>query len=169
MQNLPCPQVSAIVAMSENRVIGHNNNLPWYLPADLHHFKTITTGHPILMGRKTYQSIGKPLPNRTNIILSRNPRFQAPSCIVVPSMTKAIEYALTQYYKNIFIIGGADVYNQCMSYISRIYLTTVHEEFEGDVFFPELNLNEWKKAESITHVPDSKNVYAYTFSILDRI
>jgi dihydrofolate reductase len=163
------PHISAILAMSENRVIGHENQLPWYLPADLKYFKTITTGHPILMGRKTYDSIGRPLPNRTNIVLTRNKAFKAPGCIVVTSMQEAIQEAGLINSKDIFIIGGADVYKQCMSYISQIYLTTVHEQFEGDVFFPELNMSEWKEMKSLTHAPDSENVYAYTFSLLERV
>lgn len=167
MQTNAQPPISAILAMSENRVIGHQNHLPWYLPADLKYFKRMTTGHPILMGRKTYESIGRPLPHRTNIILTRNPAFNAPGCIVVTSMQEAIQHAAANN-KDIFIIGGADVYKQCMSYISRIYLTIVHASFEGDVFFPELNKGEWKEIEAHTHAPDSDNAYAYTFLVLER-
>src|SRR5438552_12583491 len=112
------PIISAILAMSENRVIGIENQLPWHLPADLKHFKTLTAGHPILMGRKTYESIGRPLPNRTNIIITQNKAFKAPGCVVVHSMEEAIQYTLSSNSDNIFIIGGANVYKQCMPYIS---------------------------------------------------
>src|SRR5260221_12371914 len=108
------PKISAIVAMSENRVIGDDNQLPWHLPADLKHFKTLTTGHPILMGRKTYESIGRPLPNRTNIILTRNSDFDAPQCVVVTSIEEAIESPASTHSDEIFIFGGAEVYKQLM-------------------------------------------------------
>jgi dihydrofolate reductase len=162
------PIISAIVAMSENRVIGDHNQLPWHLPADLRHFKTLTKGHPILMGRKTFESIGRPLPNRTNIVITSNPEFKTPGCIVVNSIDEAIQHAKQNDNKEIFIIGGANVYQQCMSSVSRIYLTIVHEEFEGDAFFPELNMNEWIEMESNTHAADDENEYSYTFLTLER-
>jgi dihydrofolate reductase len=163
------PTIAAIVAMSENRVIGHDNHLPWYLPADLKHFKTLTTGHPILMGRKTYESIGRPLPNRTNIIITGNSAFKAPGCVIIHSMDEAIEYAISSGNDTIFIIGGANVYQQCLPYVSRIHLTVVHHTFVGDAFFPEINLNEWKEITSDTHKADENNEYSYTFSVLERI
>lgn len=163
------PCLSAIVAMSENRVIGDDNHLPWHLPADLKHFKTLTTGHPILMGRKTYESIGRPLPNRTNIIMTRNPSFQAPGCIVVTSIGDAIKHAATIGSQEIFIIGGAEIYLQLLSSIQRIYLTVIHEQFDGDAFFPELAQTEWEEHDAITHHADENNEYDYTFSILERV
>src|SRR5262249_43978628 len=163
MTNSKRPIISAIVAMSENRVIGDNNQLPWHLPADLKHFKTLTSGHPILMGRKTYESIGRPLPNRTNIIITRNHAFQAPGCIVIKSIDEAIESAMSKGSDEIFIIGGAEVYKQLMPNIERIYLTIVHEIFEGDAFFPELNPSEWVEKEKVMHDADADNDYAYSF------
>jgi len=163
------PIISAIVAMSENHVIGDQNHLPWHLPADLKHFKALTSGHPILMGRKTYESIGRPLPNRTNIVITRDPAFKIPGCIVVSSIDEAMQHAELKNSKEIFIIGGANVYQQCLPYVSRIYLTIVHEEFEGDAFFPELDMKEWKETGSVKHEADSENEYAYTFKTLERV
>lgn len=168
MTNSQRPKISAIVAMSENHVIGDNNQLPWHLPADLKHFKAITSGHPILMGRKTYESIGRPLPNRTNIIITRNHSFQAPGCIVIKSIDEAVERAAATGSDEIFIIGGAEVYKQLMPHIERIYLTIVHEIFEGDAFFPELDQSQWVQTERVTHEADADNDYAYSFILLQR-
>jgi dihydrofolate reductase len=163
------PLISAIVAMAENRVIGKNNQLPWRLPADLRHFKAITTGNPILMGRKTYESIGRPLPNRTNIIITRDAQFKAPGCIVVTSLEDAIRYASMENVREIFIIGGACVYQQLLPHIQRIYLTVIHHVFDGDVYFPELDKKEWKEQECLSHAADEENPYAYSFLKLERI
>jgi dihydrofolate reductase len=161
--------ISAIAAMAENRVIGKNNQLPWHLPADLTHFKTITTGNCILMGRKTYESIGKPLPNRTNIILTQQPEFAAPGCIVVNSFEEALTHSLAEKNKELIIIGGAQIYTQLLPQIERIYLTIIHHLFDGDVFFPELDTREWHEAARETHRADEKNKYAYSFTRLERI
>ncbi len=167
MSKTNSPRLSAILAMSENRVIGKNNQLPWHLPADLKHFKTITTGHPIIMGRKTYESIGKPLPNRTNIIMTRQKGFDAPGCIVVRSLAEAmLQIGETE---EIFIIGGAEIYHQTLSAIQRIYLTIIHHTFDGDAYFPELNRKEWREIKSEQHEADEKNLYAYSFVILERM
>lgn len=162
------PVISAIVAMAENRVIGINNRLPWHLPADLRHFKALTTGHPILMGRKTYQSIGRPLPNRTNIVITRDRSLSAPGCVVVASLEEAVQEAMKSGSGEIFIIGGAEVYRQLMPEIHRIYLTIVHQEIEGDTWFPELAAGEWREAEKIRHEADQENTCAYSFVILER-
>src|SRR5437868_6783924 len=119
------PIISAIVAMAENRVIGKNNQLPWRMPADLQHFKAITTGHPILMGRKTYESIGRPLPNRTNIIMTRDATYTAAGCEVVTSIDEALQRANDLHSHEIFIIGGAEIYHQLMPRIQRLYLTII--------------------------------------------
>lgn len=169
MKNTNRPLISAIVAMAKNRVIGKNNQLPWHLPADLKHFKLITTGHPILMGRKTYESIGKPLPNRTNIVLTRDKSYHAPGCLVVNSLDEAIKFAESEENKEIFIIGGAEIYRQLLGAIERIYLTVVQHEFEGDAYFPELDQKEWKEIEREEHGADEKNEYGYSFIILERI
>lgn len=162
------PFLSAIVAMAENRVIGKNNQLPWRLPADLKHFKALTTGHPILMGRKTYESIGKPLPHRTNIILTRDASYQAPGCQVVTTIKAAIAQATAEGHSEIFIIGGAEIYRQLLPDIERIYLTIVHETFEGDAFFPELPA-AWREIKREEHTKDADNPYDYTFLTLEKI
>lgn len=167
MKNTSHPILSAILAMSENRVIGKNNQLPWHLPADLKHFKTITTGHSILMGRKTYESIGRPLPNRTNIIITRNAALQIPGCVVVTSIDDALNYAKKEN-KEIFIIGGAEVYTQLLPVTDRIYLTLVHGQFAGDAFFPELNKEEWKEVDRVDHNADANNAYPYSFIRMER-
>lgn len=163
------PKISAIAAMSENRVIGDDNQLPWHLPADLKHFKAITSGHPILMGRKTFESIGRPLPNRTNIIITRNHAFQAPGCVVIQSIDEAVEKAKEIGSDEIFIIGGAEVYKQLLPRIEKIYLTIVHDEFEGDAFFPELNSSEWVETERVKHDEDEDNEFGYSFVVMERV
>lgn len=162
------PIISAIAAMSENRVIGNNNQLPWHLPADFKHFKALTTGHPIIMGRKTFASIGKPLPNRTNIIITRDKNFHAAECIVVNSLDAAIEAAQKENTDEVFIIGGAEIYKQSLPLLNRLYLTIIHREFAGDTFFPELDPKIWHEAERVTHDPDEKNQYNYSFVRLER-
>nr|AIA18613.1 Dihydrofolate reductase [uncultured bacterium] len=162
------PILSAIVAMAENRIIGKNNQLPWHLPADLKHFKTITSGHPILMGRKTHESIGKPLPNRLNIILTRDPNYQTTGCTVVTSVESALKEAARHDENELFIIGGAEIYKQLLARIQRLYLTIVHHEVEGDAWFPELNLQEWKEISRVRHEADEANAFAYSFVLLER-
>ncbi|RDI46503.1 dihydrofolate reductase [Aquicella lusitana] len=161
--------LSAIAALSENRVIGKNNQLPWHLPADLKHFKALTTGHPIVMGRKTYDSIGKPLPQRTNIIMTRDSSFQAPGCRIVNSIEEAKAVAEKEQAEELFIIGGAQIYSQLLPITQRLYLTIVHQMFEGDAFFPDLNMSEWSETERETHRSDEKNPYDYSFVRLERI
>ncbi len=159
--------ISAIFAMSENRVIGKNNQLPWHLPADLTHFKTITMGKPILMGRKTYESIGKPLPGRCNIVITREKGYHALGCIVVHSIEKALEAAHES--NEIFIIGGALLYQAMLPLTQRLYMTLIHQPFEGDTFFPELNKKEWLEIERIDHPKEAENGYSYSFVMLERI
>lgn len=168
MKNSRKPLISAILAMGENRVIGKDNQLPWHLPADLKHFKALTMGHPVLMGRKTYESIGRPLPNRTNIIMTRDATLQIPHCIVVTSFEDALQNAAVIAAKEIFIIGGAEIYQQLLPLTTCIYLTIVHQTFSGDTFFPKLNQNEWEEIERIDHSADAENPYAYSFLTLKR-
>lgn len=163
------PTLSAIAAMAENRTIGNKNQLPWHLPADLKHFKTVTSGHPVLMGRKTYDSIGRPLPNRTNIILTRDSHFKAPECVVVSSTDEALSQAKAVGADEIFVIGGATIYRQLMPEIKKLYLTIVHHKFLGDAHFPEFDESEWKEVSRETHEPDSNNPYSYSFILLERI
>ncbi len=158
--------ISAIVAMSENRVIGKDNQMPWHLPADLRHFKTITMGKPILMGRKTYQSIGHPLPGRCNVIITHDTAFQAPGCVIANSIETAL--ASVSYSDEVFIIGGAILFQQMLSRVQRLYLTIVHHEFVGDAYFPEINLAEWRELDRTDHQADAENKYAYSFLTLEQ-
>jgi dihydrofolate reductase len=161
-------RLSAIVAMSENRVIGVDNTLPWHLPADLQHFKKVTMGKPIVMGRKTYESIGRPLPGRCNIVMTRDITFQAPGCIVVHSMASALE-AVPADSVEVFIIGGAELFETMLPSLQRLYVTIVHHDFTGDTYFPLLNMTEWQERECITHAPDDQNKYSYSFIMYDRV
>ncbi len=129
--------ISAIAAIGENRELGKNNRLLWHIPEDLKRFKVLTLGHPIIMGRKTYESIGRPLPQRINIIITRNPDFKAQGCIVVGSIEEAIAKAKEHDQKEIFIIGGGEIYKQALPLIDKLYLTVVKGSFEADVFFPD--------------------------------
>ncbi len=159
--------ISIVVAISENNAIGKNNQLLWHLSADLKHFKEITSGHTIVMGRKTYDSIGKPLPNRRNIVISRNTDLILPGVEVVGSVNEAL--ALCTSEKEVFMIGGAEIYKQSLPITQKIYLTTVHQTFEADAFFPDLKTTEWKETEKEQHQVDEKNNLPYTFSTLERI
>ena len=150
--------VKIIVATSKNRVIGDSNSLIWHLPADLKRFKELTTGNPIVMGRKTYESIGRPLPNRRNIIITRDVKYDVEGCEVVNSL----EEALMICNNNCFIIGGGEIYKQSMSIADQIYLTLVHEDFEGDTEFPDIG-SEWKMVTSQDFEPDEKNKHKYSF------
>lgn len=150
--------ISIIVAMSENRVIGNDNTLIWKLPADLKRFKEITTGNTIVMGRKTYESIGRPLPNRRNIIITRDKNYKAEGCEVVNS----IEESLLTCDDNVFIIGGGEIYKQSIGISDKIYLTLIHETFEGDTIFSELG-DEWKEINREDHDSDEKNKHKYSF------
>jgi dihydrofolate reductase len=159
-------QISLVVAVSENNAIGKDNQLLWHLPADLKHFKNITTGHVIIMGRKTFDSIGKPLPNRRNIVITRQQELQLEGAEVVNSLEDAIQLAENE--KEIFVIGGAQIYEQAMAICHRIYLTRVHQYFDGDAFFPAIDEQIWKEVAKEDHLPDEKNKFAYTFATLER-
>lgn len=160
--------ISIIVAVAENNVIGYDNKLIWHLPADLKFFKSITTGHHIIMGRKTYESIGKPLPNRTTVIVTRNAAFKADGCLVVGSLEEAIS-RIPAAEKEVFIVGGAEIYKQSIGLAQRIYFTKVHHQFEGDTFFPELNMGTWRLINSEMHQPDEKNKYPYSFMLFEKV
>lgn len=158
--------IAAIVAISENAVMGKNNQLPWHLPADLQHFKKITMGKPILMGRKTFDSIGRVLPGRCNVIITRDEAFQAPGCVVATSIDTAL--ASVSYCDEIFVIGGAALFQQMLPMVDRLYLTIIHHEFDGDTFFPDINLAEWQETEREDHLPDEVNRYSYSFITLEK-
>lgn len=158
-------QLSIITAISKNRVIGINNRLPWSLPADLLRFKRITWGKSIVMGRNTFESIRRPLPGRKNIILSRSKEEYA-GCFVYTSLQEALEANKNE--KEIFIIGGENLYRQTINIADRLYLTIIHHQFEGDTYFPEWNHLDWEILEQEDFVPDGKNPYSYTFQIFRR-
>lgn len=158
--------LSIIVAVSENNVIGKDNDLIWKLPRDMRHFKETTTGHYIIMGRKTFESNGRPLPNRTNVIITRDKNYTAEGCVIVHSLEDAINEAKDDAEG--FIIGGGEIYKKSMSLIDRIYLTKIHHAFEGDTFFPEINMEEWTEVDRRDFEPDEKNKYAFTILTLDR-
>ena len=160
-------KLSIIVAMAGNRVIGRDNRLPWHLPADLKHFRQLTTGKPILMGRKTWESIGRPLPERTNIVITRDEDYTAPGCLVVHSLEAALRAA--GHHSEVMVIGGAELYHQALPLAERIYLTQVHGTFEGDTFFPELDEDGWSELEHSDYEPDEKNSHAYSFITLERV
>jgi len=158
--------ISLIAAMASNRVIGINNTLPWHLPADFKHFKAVTMGKPILMGRKTYESIGRPLPGRTNIIITNNPSYVAEGCHVVNSIEQAL--TLTEDDAEVMVIGGASFYQQTLPIAQRIYLTIIHHDFEGDAHFVEVDESIWREIERVDCQPDEKNCYPYSFLTLEK-
>ena len=159
--------IALVVAVAENGVIGRNNQLIWHLPKDLKHFKSLTLGHPIIMGRRTFEAIGRPLPERTSIVVTRQPEWQAEGTESANSVPEALELAKT-YDENIYVIGGAEIYRQSLSAVDTIYLTEVHHAFEGDVTFPELNNTEWREETRERHEPDEKHAYAFSFVTLRR-
>lgn len=162
-------KLSMIAAMGKGRVIGKDNNMPWHLPADLQHFKKTTLGSPIIMGRKTYDSIGRPLPGRLNIILSRNTKLVIEGCSIVNSLEDAIDLAGKTDASEIFITGGAHLYNKFLENTDRLYLTLIDEEFKGDTYFPDYTQFNWKEVTKENYKADDKNPHAYSFVTLDRI
>lgn len=158
--------LALVVAAAENGVIGRGNRLPWHLPADLRHFKSVTMGKPMLMGRRTFESIGKALPGRRSLVLSRNASFAAPGVERVASMEEAL--ALTTDAAELAVIGGADVFRLCLPRAARIYFTRVHTSIAGDTRFPGLDWSEWRCTERSVHAADESNPYAMTFFVLER-
>jgi len=155
-------QISCIVAMAQNRAIGINNQLPWHLPADLKHFKSVTMSKPILMGRKTYESIGRPLPGRENIVLTRDQNWSAEGVTVVHSLEVAIEHAEIERTEELMIIGGAEIYRLVLPKAHKLYVTEVDVDVEGDAFFPEIPLSEWKETSRQAFEPEGgKPAYAF--------
>lgn len=159
--------LSIIVAVADNGVIGSGNQLPWRLPDDLKRFKALSLGKPIVMGRKTYDSIGRPLPGRLNIIVSRQRDLQIAGCQVVSSLQEAIAAAGTA--AEIVIVGGADIYHQVLPQVTTIHLTRVHADIAGDVHFPKLEENEWREVAREYHPADERHAHAFTFSTLARV
>ncbi|WP_294959046.1 dihydrofolate reductase [uncultured Flavobacterium sp.] len=155
-----------IAAAAENNALGKNNELVWHLPNDFKRFKSLTTGHHIIMGRKTFESFPKPLPNRVHIVISRQENYKPEGCIVVDSIEKAI--ALCPENDDSYIIGGGEIYNLALPYTDIIELTKVHHSFDADAFFPKINKSEWVLVESEENYKDEKHLYDYTYETYIR-
>ena len=162
------PHISFLVAMAKNRIIGQNNKLPWHLPADLKHFKFLTMGHIIIMGRKTYQSIGKSLPGRINIVVTHQHQFTAPDVIVVHSIDSALKVSKEMAPSSeVFVIGGEQLYRQTLSICQRIYITEIQRDFAGDTVFPAFDPADWQETERTKHISEDGDL-EYHFVVLDR-
>ncbi len=159
--------ISIITAMDKNQLIGKDNALPWKIPADLQFFKKVTMSKPIIMGRKTFESIGRPLPGRQNIVITRDESYTADGCDVVYSIDDAI--SLAGDIDEVMVIGGANIYQQFLEKCDRLYLSRVLGEFEGDAWFPEIDFNLWRLIEKEDHKADEKNECDYSFQIYERI
>ncbi|MDN5478175.1 MAG: dihydrofolate reductase [Chryseobacterium sp.] len=157
-----------VVAMGEKNEIGFDNKLLWHLPTDLKHFKDLTSGHPIIMGRKTYESIGKALPNRTNIVISRKKNWFEEGILIVGSIKEALKFA-KKIDENIFIIGGGKIYEQTIDMADKLEVTLVKADLEADTFFPKIDMKIWKKTEETCHEKDEKNQYDFCFQTFERI
>lgn len=158
--------LSLIWAMDENRLIGSDNRMPWHLPADMQWFRRQTMGKPVLMGRKTFDSIGRPLPGRTNIILTRQSDLHIEGCTVVHSLAGAGEAVPAA--EEIMVIGGAEIYALLLPLARRLYMTRIHHTFEGDAWFPAFDLSAWRQLHFEEHAADEKNPWPYSFSVLER-
>jgi dihydrofolate reductase len=158
--------LSIIAAVSENNALGKENKLLWHLPADLKRLKSLTMGHHLIMGRKTFESLGKPLPGRTHVIISRQKNYQPDGVTVVDSLEKAIEFA--KHDDQAFVFGGGEIYRLALPFVKKIYLTRVKALFEGDTYFPELISDEWKMVKCESYLPDEKNLFYYSFEEYDK-
>lgn len=161
--------ISAIVAVAKNGVIGKDNQIPWYIPADLKYFMRTTTGHHMLMGRKCFESLGKPLKNRPHLVVTRNPYYLANGAIIFNSISEALEFAKSRGEEECFVIGGGVIYDITSHLWDKLYLTEIDLEPEGDVYFPEIAMDQWKLDWEEHHEPDAKNPAAYTFKRYSRI
>lgn len=159
--------ISMIAAMDKNRLIGNGPDIPWQMPADRRHFRDMTVGKPVVMGRKTFETLKRPLGKRRNIILTRNRGYQAPQgCIVAYSVDEVL--ASVQQAEELMVCGGAPIYQAFLPHANRLYLTQIHATFEGNVYFPAFNMAEWQEVKRIDYEPDEKNPYPYSFLFLDR-
>jgi len=163
----PLRNLAIIAALSENRVIGRNNELPWRMPADLAHFKRLTMGKPIIMGRRTWESLPGLLPHRTHIVVTRDRDYTVEGGFVVHSPGEAFDLAGDA--EEMMVVGGANLYAQTLPLASRMYLTLVHDRFEGDTFFPDYESVQWREISRERHVSDARNPHDYTFSTLVRV
>ena len=164
---MTAPRISLIAALAQNRVIGVENRLPWKLPEDLAHFKALTLGHPILMGRKTFESLGRPLPGRRNIVITRNADYQPPGCEVAASIADAI--ALCVDAEEVFFIGGAELYAQVLSLVDRLYLTEVQTHVSGDARFPEFDRTAFIETSRVHKLGEKGDPLQFDFVIYDRV
>ena len=164
-------KISAIVAVAKNNVIGESvsNKIPWYLPEDLKWFKKQTLGHAVIMGRKCFESIGRPLPKRTNIVVTRDVFYLAQGCEIVHSIAEALQLAENEGEQEVFIIGGGEIYKQSLHFFDKIILTEVDIDTEGDIYFPVLNNDDWQLVFEEKHQKDEKNECDFTFKILEKI
>jgi dihydrofolate reductase len=160
--------ISCIVAKTKNNVIGKNNTMPWHISDDLKYFKKTTSGHTIILGKNNFESIGRALPNRTNIILTRNQSFKCSGCIIMDSIEKALKYAYETGEDEVFIIGGGQIYDQTTVYWDKLYITEIDAELEGDVFFPSIDKSEWKLISEECHQKSEKNEYDFCFKVYER-
>lgn len=160
--------ISIIAAASDNNVIGNKGKIPWHLPVDFKHFKKITSGHHVVMGQLTHESLGKALPDRVNIVLSKDKVYECNGCVVVDSLEEALDFARKAGESEVFIIGGGSVYKQTIPLASKIYLTRVHVKLSGDTFFPNINKLKWKEVSHEAHRPDKKNPYPFDFCVYER-
>ncbi|MFM7327671.1 MAG: dihydrofolate reductase [Bacteroidota bacterium] len=164
-------RVSLIAALSRNHIIGKANDLPWHLPDDMKYFIQTTKGHPVIMGRKNYHSIPekfRPLPGRTNIVVTRQPEFHAPGCVVVHTPEAALEAARETQTDEVFIIGGGELYASYLGHADRLYLTEIDAVIEGDTRFPEFSLDQWMETSRIHHAADERHRHPFDFVIYDR-
>jgi dihydrofolate reductase len=160
--------ISLVVAASENNVIGKDNRLLWHLPNDMKFFKNTTWGMPVIMGRKTFESLGKPLTGRTNIVMTRDKQWTANGTTVSSNMDEAMKAAADTDAKEVFVIGGGEIFKQVLPQANRVYLTRVHTSLEGDAFFPELPAKEWELLSQLDFMADAKHAYAYSFQVWQR-
>ena len=158
--------ISFVAAMSRNRVIGRNNAIPWNMPADIKHMRELTEGKPLIMGRKTHESIGKPLPNRKNLILTRDRNYKSRGCVVVHTPDEALKAA--EGAEEVIIFGGEEIYKMFLPKADKMYLTIIDADFKGDAYFPKYSKDEWKETEREEHKADDENEFRYTFFILER-
>lgn len=161
--------INIVVAVSENQVIGKDNQLLWHLPNDMKFFKNTTWGMPVIMGRKTYESLGKPLTGRTNIVVTTNTEWSAPGTIAVNSLEAALTAAADTDAREVYVIGGGEIYRHALPVTHRVYQTRVHTLIEGDTFFPELPASEWSLHSRLDFPTDEKHAFAYSFEVWDRI
>lgn len=159
--------ISLLVAMDTNRLIGKDNQLPWHLPQDLAYFKKTTMNHKIVMGRKTFESIGRPLPGRENIIVTRDQDYSQEGCLVLNSLEGIVELS-EQSDEEIFVIGGAEIFQQILPCSDRLYITHIYHEFEGDTYFPKTNEEEWDMVKSDKRIKDENNPYDYEFAVYEK-